>query len=116
MVIGNSIEFVVVMFAIIRFGAVSVPLNIRHKCAENEKSSATAEPRWSFTKRTPRQGSDGGVPPSLKMPSLLHSAAHSCRWPNCWNVARDYSDEVEEEETATILYTSGTTAVRRARC
>ena len=35
MVIGNSIEFVVVMFAIARLGAVSVPLNIRHKLAEN---------------------------------------------------------------------------------
>ena len=35
MVIGNSIEFVVVMFAVARLGAVSVPLNIRHKLAEN---------------------------------------------------------------------------------
>src|SRR5579871_7020614 len=31
MVIANSIEFVVVMFAIARLGAVSVPLNIRHQ-------------------------------------------------------------------------------------
>ena len=31
MVIGNSVEFVVVMFAIARLGAVSVPLNIRHQ-------------------------------------------------------------------------------------
>ncbi len=35
MVIGNSIEFVVAMFAIARLGAVSVPLNIRHQLAEN---------------------------------------------------------------------------------
>jgi long-chain acyl-CoA synthetase len=35
MVIGNSVEFVVVTFAIARLGAVSVPLNIRHKLAEN---------------------------------------------------------------------------------
>ena len=35
MVIGNSIEFVVVMFAVARLGAVSVPLNIRHQLAEN---------------------------------------------------------------------------------
>src|ERR1700722_4651871 len=35
MVIGNSIEFVVVMFAVARLGAISVPLNIRHQLAEN---------------------------------------------------------------------------------
>ena len=35
MVLGNSIEFVVVLFAIARLGAVSVPLNIRHTLAEN---------------------------------------------------------------------------------
>ena len=35
MVIGNSVEFVVVMFAIARLGAVSVPLNVRHQLAEN---------------------------------------------------------------------------------
>jgi long-chain acyl-CoA synthetase len=33
--LGNSIEFVVVLFAIARLGAVSVPLNIRHQLAEN---------------------------------------------------------------------------------
>jgi long-chain acyl-CoA synthetase len=35
MVLGNSIEFVVVLFAVARLGAVSVPLNIRHTLAEN---------------------------------------------------------------------------------
>ncbi len=35
MVLGNSIEFVVVLFAAARLGAVSVPLNIRHTLAEN---------------------------------------------------------------------------------
>src|SRR5580704_19480473 len=35
MVLGNSIEFVVVLFALARLGAVSVPLNIRHTLAEN---------------------------------------------------------------------------------
>ena len=40
MVIGNSIEFVVVMFAIARLGAISVPLNIRHQLAETGKSSS----------------------------------------------------------------------------
>ncbi len=35
MVLGNSIEFVVVLFALARLGAVSAPLNIRHTLAEN---------------------------------------------------------------------------------
>ena len=35
MVLGNSVEFVVVLFALARLGAVSVPLNIRHTLAEN---------------------------------------------------------------------------------
>src|ERR1700728_4586727 len=35
MVLGNSIEFVVVLFAVARLGAMSVPLNIRHTLAEN---------------------------------------------------------------------------------
>src|ERR1700752_626440 len=35
MVLGNSIEFVVVMFAIARLGAIAVPLNVRHQLAEN---------------------------------------------------------------------------------
>src|ERR1700733_5647510 len=35
MVLGNSIEFVVVLFALARLGAVSVPLNIRHTLAES---------------------------------------------------------------------------------
>jgi len=33
--LGNSIEFVVVLFAVARLGALSVPLNIRHQLAEN---------------------------------------------------------------------------------
>ena len=35
MALANSIEFVVVLFAVARLGAVSVPLNIRHQLAEN---------------------------------------------------------------------------------
>jgi long-chain acyl-CoA synthetase len=37
MVLGNSIEFVVVMFAIARLGAMAVPLNVRHQLAENSQ-------------------------------------------------------------------------------
>ena len=35
MVLGNSVAFVVVLFAIARLGAVSVPLNTRHTLTEN---------------------------------------------------------------------------------
>ena len=64
MVIGNSIEFVVVMFAIARLGAVAVPLNVRHQLAENRHiiedcqarswcTSTTSPTRFRRTTRCP---------------------------------------------------------------
>jgi long-chain acyl-CoA synthetase len=110
MVLGNSIEFVVVLFAIARLGAVSVPLNIRHQLAENRHiiedcGAQVVVHEYDLSDR---------VPASDTLPSLKHAIA----------VGRDgrapladflhtppvtVVKEVEEEDTATILYTSGTT-------
>jgi long-chain acyl-CoA synthetase len=110
MVLGNSIEFVVVLFALARLGAVSVPLNIRHTLAENSHIIGDCEAKvvvheFDLSDRIPAAGA---------LPSLKHALA----------IRRDSgrmladlragapvltAEPVGEEETATILYTSGTT-------
>ena len=111
MVIGNSIEFVAVMFAIARLGAVAVPLNIRHKLAENRHIVEDCEAKIVIHEHD----LSDKVPARDTLPSLKHTIA----------IRRDGKShpladllhaspvtkavEVDEEETATILYTSGTT-------
>jgi long-chain acyl-CoA synthetase len=110
MVLGNSVEFVIVLFALARLGAVSVPLNARHQLAENahilEDCGAKVvvhEP--DLADRVPRPGEGlalehaiavrrGGGEPLSDLMSGAPSPA---------------PEPVDEEETATILYTSGTT-------
>ena len=84
MVIGNSIEFVVVMFAVARLGAVSVPLNVRHKLAENRDIIEDCKAKiviheGDLLDNVPTAGS----PPSLKHAIALHAAAPHPRLPNC---------------------------------
>jgi long-chain acyl-CoA synthetase len=115
MAIGNSIEFVVILFAIARLGAVSVPLNILHKLTENQHiiedcEAAVVVHEHDLADMIPAPGAprslkhaialrrDGAAPP---LADLLQTS------PITEAVA------VEEEETATILYTS---APQRARC
>jgi long-chain acyl-CoA synthetase len=108
--LGNSIEFVVVLFAIARLGAVSVPLNIRHRLAENRHilddcAAKVVVHEHDLSDRIPAPGAQAsprhavavrrdGVPPLTELPGAPP-------------VSR--AEPVEEEETATILYTSGTT-------
>ena len=61
MVLGNSIEFVVVLFAAARLGAVSVPLNIRHTLAENSDiikdcAAKVVVHEFDFSDRVPAAG------------------------------------------------------------
>ena len=111
MVIGNSIEFVVVMFAVARLGAVAVPLNTRHQLAENrhiiEDCAAKAVVH--------EHDLSDKVPAPDTLPSLKHSIAlrRDSAAPPLADLLHTLPvtevEEVEEEETATILYTSGTT-------
>jgi long-chain acyl-CoA synthetase len=111
MVVANSIEFVVLRFAIARLGAISVPLNIRHQLAENRHiiedcAAKVVVHEADLADKVPTPHTlacvqhvialhrDGrGIP----LAGLLHYASVLTATP------------VEEEETATILYTSGTT-------
>ena len=110
MVIGNSIEFVAVTFAIARLGAIAVPLNIRHQLAENRhivedcaaklvvhehdlSDKVPTANTLDCLKRTVSVRRDGSEP----LADLLVGEPVTGATP------------VPEEETATILYTSGTT-------
>ncbi len=109
MILANSIEFVVVLFAVARLGAVSVPLNIRHTEAENRhilNDCATRAVVYeaSLSERIPTR--DG-------VPTLEHSiAVDRTRAVPLADLleAEALTDvtQVPEESTATILYTSGT--------
>ncbi len=110
MVLGNRVEFVVVLFAIARLGAVSVPLNIRHTLAENSHiiedcAAKVVVCESDLADRVPAPGFS---------PSLKHAVAirreGGARLAELRGAApvRE-AMEVGEEDTATILYTSGTT-------
>ncbi len=110
MVLGNSIEFVVVLYAVARLGAVSVPLNIRHTLAESSHiivdcAAKVVVHEFDLSDR---------VPAASAWPSLKHAVA--IRHEGGPMLAELHSvapvltaEAVGEEETATILYTSGTT-------
>jgi long-chain acyl-CoA synthetase len=109
MVLGNSIEFVAVLFALARLGAVSVPLNIRHTLAENSHiiedcAAKLVVHEFDLADR---------VPTPDVLPSLKHALAvrHEGR-PMLAELRAGppvlTAEAVGEEETATILYTSGT--------
>ena len=110
MVLGNSIEFVVVLFALARLGAVSVPLNIRHTLAENSHiikdcAAKVVVHEFDLSDR---------VPPPDVLPSLKHAVAVRHEGGPMLAELRAgapvlTAEAVGEEETATILYTSGTT-------
>jgi O-succinylbenzoic acid--CoA ligase len=111
MVIGNSVEFVVLLFAVARLGAVSVPLNIRHKLAENRHIIEDCE----ATIVVYEHDLSDAVPAPDSLPGLKHAIA--LRRGGAASPLADLLQaspvteaiEVEEEDTATILYTSGTT-------
>jgi long-chain acyl-CoA synthetase len=111
MVIGNSVEFVVAMFAIARLGAVSVPLNIRHQLAENQHILADCEAtvvvhEHDLYDRVPAPGTLPGLKHAiaLRRDGAAPPFAHLLQ-----TLPVTKAVEVEEEDTATILYTSGTT-------
>jgi len=113
--LGNSIEFVVMLFAVARLGALSVPLNIRHQLAENrhiledcaakvvvhehDLSHRIAAPSAQRSLQHAVAVRRHGCPP---LTELLHALPVST------------AEAVQEEETATILYTSGTTGKPKA--
>ena len=110
LILENSIEFVVVLFAVSRLGAISVPLSIRHQEAENRHILLDCTTRLvvheeSLADRVPA----AGVVPSLEhaIPVRRGAAVPLAELLGEARIAE--AVPVPEEETATILYTSGTT-------
>ena len=109
LLLGNSVEFVAVLFAVARLGAVSVPLNIRHTRAENSHiiedcAAKVVVHEFELADRVPPPGAspdprravaigrDGGPLLAGLRGAPVREAA-----------------TVDEEDAAAILYTSGTT-------
>ncbi len=110
MALANSIEFVVVLFAVARLGAVSVPLNIRHQFAENRHILEDCAARvvvheGDLSDRVPSPGAPAGLKHAVVV--RRGGGAPLADLSGAPPVMR--AEPVEEEETATILYTSGTT-------
>jgi len=110
LILNNSVEFVVVMFAVARLGAVSVPLSIRHQEAENRHVLVDCGARLvvfeaALADRIPARAEvpalDQFVPVRRDAPVPLADLLDAAM---ITEAAR-----VPEEATATILYTSGTT-------
>lgn len=110
LIIGNSIEFVVVLFACARLGAVSVPMSVRHQEAENRHCLNDCGTKVAVYEANLADR----IPSREAVPTLEHAIA----------VRRDGGEpladllaaepltavtRMPEEATATILYTSGTT-------
>ena len=112
MLLGNRNEFVVVLFAILRLGAIAVPLSIREQapglaymldhCAAvlvvHEADLADRLPPAGEAPALRTRVSIGACAGSEEFASLLASAAPA-----------PAPAAVSEEDTAAILYTSGTT-------
>lgn len=111
LLIGNGIEFVALTYAIARLGAILVPLSIRdqmpgirHALTDSGARLLVAEAAFA-----------GIVPPPAETPDLAHRIAIGAA-----DGFAGYDDlrseplvvkasDLGEEETAAILYTSGTT-------
>ncbi len=113
-VLGNRIEFPEVVFACARLGVIVVPINIRQQLGENRFVVGHAEIKAivheaRFADRIPtvdddndlavRFSIDGPSEGSLEYAELKREAAVAAPTP------------ISEEDTAVILYTSGTTGV-----
>jgi long-chain acyl-CoA synthetase len=110
MVLGNSIDFVVVMFAIARLGAIAVPLNVRHQLAENSHIMEDCAAKVVVHEHDLKDR----IPEPAALSSLKHAIvvprdgdAPLAKLLNSSPVTK--ATPVDEEDTATILYTSGTT-------
>ena len=110
MVLGNSIEFVVVLLAVARLGAMSVPLNIRHTLAENSHiikdcAAKLVMHEFALSDRVPAPGAETGL--KYAVPIGREGGERLAELRGAAPI--ETAEAVGEEETATILYTSGTT-------
>jgi acyl-CoA synthetase (AMP-forming)/AMP-acid ligase II len=110
MLLGNRVEFVLTMFAAAHAGLVTVPLSTRQQKPEiayvlNDSGARLLVHEASHTDRVPDTG---------ELPDLLHRIAVDDSPTSPFSTLLDHAAsmtpaEIGEEDTAMILYTSGTT-------
>jgi O-succinylbenzoic acid--CoA ligase len=110
MLLGNGVAFPVAMFAALRIGAIAVPLSVREQGPGLAYMLAHSGARLlvhdaEFADRLP---SPGDVP-DLAHRIAVDAAAPSSALPLLAPPSGRAPVAVQEEETAVILYTSGTT-------
>jgi O-succinylbenzoic acid--CoA ligase len=110
LLLGNRIEFVVATFALARLAAVVVPLSIRSQQPEvvyalENCGAAGVFVEDTLVDRLPR----AGEAPQLRLRVSISSQPGCEAYGALLAKAQAPVTRVEEEETAVILYTSGTT-------
>jgi long-chain acyl-CoA synthetase len=112
LLLGNRAEFVVATFALAHLGAVPVPLSIRsqppeiaHVLADCGAAAAIVED--DLLARLPAQADA----PALRLRIGMSAHAHGPSWGDLQSNVGAVAEAVnaDEEDTAVILYTSGTT-------
>ncbi len=110
MVLGNGIAFPLVMFAALRLGAIAVPLSIREQAdgLAYMLNQCSASVLIYDRDLEPRLPSPEDVP-SIRQRIPVDPAAPINTW-SLLQAAQEHAPaQVNEEDTAIILYTSGTT-------
>jgi acyl-CoA synthetase (AMP-forming)/AMP-acid ligase II len=109
LLLGNGVAFPVVLFATLRLGAIAVPLSIR----EQTPGLAYMLEHCAAKVLVHDRDLAGRIPPIAELPALRHRIALRANaplddLPGDAGAARE-PVAVGEEDTAIILYTSGTT-------
>ncbi len=106
MLLSNRTEFLTVLLASIRLGAIAVPINIREGTPELEYilNHCGAKVLIHGPEVADR------LPPASALPALAHSiAVDTANFAALSDAGHVDAAPVDEEDTAVILYTSGTT-------
>lgn len=106
MLLSNRTEFLTVLLACVRLGAIAVPINIREGTPELEYilNHCGAKVLVHGPEVADR------LPPASALPALAHCiAVDTAEFTELSDAGQVDATPVDEEDTAVILYTSGTT-------
>jgi long-chain acyl-CoA synthetase len=116
LLLGNRAEFVLALFAILRLGAIAVPLSIRYQTPEiafalDDCGAALLIHEADLAPRLPAAGQIAGVRARIVVGGEAGSAHDGAQPWHALTRARAFTARpaVGEEDTTVILYTSGTT-------